>query len=64
MSLSQRTILLLQLCEQPDILNGDDRLVTEGLDERDLLVGERLDLASAHHDHSDGNVLPHEWHTQ
>src|SRR4030095_13116901 len=32
----KRTILLLQLLEQPDVLNGNDRLVGEGLQERDL----------------------------
>ena len=30
----------LQLLEQPDVLDGDDRLVGEGLEQRDLLVRE------------------------
>jgi hypothetical protein len=34
----------LELLEQPDVLDRDDRLVGEGLHERDLLVGEGSDL--------------------
>ena len=34
----------LQLREQAHVLDGDDRLVGEGLQQRDLLVGERPDL--------------------
>ena len=36
----------LQLVEQPCVLDGDHRLVGEGLDEVDLLVGEGLDAPS------------------
>ena len=35
---------VLELLEQPDVLDGDDRLVGEGLEEGDLLVGEGLHL--------------------
>ena len=34
----------LQLLEQPHVLDGDDRLVGEGLEQRDLPVGEGPDL--------------------
>ena len=37
----------LQLLEQADVLDGDDGLVGEGLEQRDLLVGERLHFAGA-----------------
>ena len=37
----------LHLLEQPHVLDGDDRLVGEGLDELDLLVGEWLGRPSA-----------------
>ena len=37
---------LLHRVEQPHVLDGDHRLVGEGLDQRDLLVGERPDLAA------------------
>ena len=38
--LGQVGIALLQLLEQPHVLDGDDRLVGERLDQRDLLVRE------------------------
>src|SRR5262249_53470823 len=47
MGLRQRLVLLLELAEQPDVLNRDDRLVGEGLERRDLLVRERPDLGAA-----------------
>jgi len=31
-------VLFLKLLEQPHILNGDDRLVGEGLEKRDLAL--------------------------
>ena len=40
MGLRERPVLLLQLREQPDVLDGDDRLVGEGLEQRDLLSRE------------------------
>ena len=45
--LGQLAVALLQLLEQPRVLDGDDGLVGEGLQQRDLLVGERLDLGRA-----------------
>ena len=45
-SVSSR-VARLQLLEQPHVLDGDHRLVGEGLEQPDLPVGERLDLASA-----------------
>ena len=35
---------LLRLVEQPHVLDGDHRLVGEGLQQLDLLLGERPDL--------------------
>src|SRR5262245_56885076 len=58
MRLSQRVVLLLQLPEQPCVLDGDDGLVGEGLEERDLHVGERPGLAAPHDDDADGSALP------
>src|SRR5262245_64169938 len=37
---------LLCLVEQPHVLNGDDRLVSEGLNQRDLQGGEFADLGA------------------
>src|SRR5262249_16326714 len=46
MGISQRPVLLLQLGEQADVLNGDDGLVREGLEKGNLFVreGPRLSL--------------------
>ena len=41
--LGEIAVALLELLEQPDVLDGDDRLVGEGLKECDLLVREGLD---------------------
>ena len=40
-------VALLQLLEQPGVLDGDDGLVRERLQQRDLALGERPDLANA-----------------
>ena len=45
-------------CEQAHVLDGDHRLVGEGLEQLDLLVGERPRLASADDDDADGLALP------
>ena len=44
----------LQLLEQPHVLDGDDGLVGEGLEQLDLPVGERTDLAPRDDDRADG----------
>ena len=51
--LAQFCVALLQFLEQPDILDGDDRLVGEGLEQCDLLVSKRTDLRSTNKDHPD-----------
>ena len=43
-------VLGLQLGEQPRVLDGDGRLVGEGLHQRDLAVGERPDLVPVDED--------------
>src|SRR5712692_8976443 len=45
--LGKVAVARLQLLEQADVLDGDDGLRGEGLEERDLLVGERPDLCAA-----------------
>ena len=42
--LAQFCVALLEFLEQPHVLDGDDRLVGEGFEKRDLFVGERTDL--------------------
>src|SRR5215475_10387964 len=56
--LAQFGIALLQLFEEPDILDGDHRLVGEGRDQRNLLISERPDRLSPDHDHSNGDTFP------
>src|SRR5262249_12355395 len=46
MGVGQRLVLLFQLLEQSHVLDGDDSLIGEGLDQRDLLFGEGPHLAS------------------
>ena len=55
--LGRRRLLLqrlFRLVEQPHVLDGDDRLVGEGLEELDLLVGERPHLGPPDGDRPDG----------
>ena len=55
--LAQFRVALLEFLEQPHVLDGDDRLVGEGLQQRDLLLGERTDLQSANMNHPDGDAF-------
>jgi hypothetical protein len=51
--LGQSFILLLELGEQPDVLDRDDRLVGKSLEQRDLSLRERAHLCAPEQDHSD-----------
>src|SRR4029453_1356831 len=44
--------------EQPDVLDGDDRLVGESLDEGELSFRKRANLSSPSCDHADQGVFP------
>ena len=57
MSVSKGEVLFLQLLEQADVLDGDDRLIGEDLHEPDLLVEKRLRLAPIHGDGADDLAL-------
>ena len=55
--LGEVAVARLQLLEQPDVLDGDDRLVRERLQQRDLLVGERPSASpGVQDDGSDGRA--------
>ena len=54
----------LQLLEEPDVLDGDHRLVGEGFDQFDLLVGEGPDLHPPHRNHADEHTLATHRHTE
>ena len=45
--LAQFCVALLDLLEQPHVLDGDHGLIGEGFEQRDLFVGERADLRAA-----------------
>src|SRR5215831_13529624 len=61
MRLRQRLVLLLQLRKEPHVLDGDDRLVREGLEEGDLGVGERPYLHSAYEKSADRFAFAKQW---
>jgi hypothetical protein len=42
--LGKLTALILDLLEQPHVLDGNRSLVSKGLNQRDLLVGKRFNL--------------------
>src|SRR6516165_3734927 len=58
--LGERSRARLYLVEQPHVLDSDDGLVGEGLDQLDLLVGERLYGIARESDHPDRGSLAHQ----
>src|SRR5215470_10773254 len=54
---AQFSVALLDLFEEPYILDGDHSLVREGFEELDLLVREGSNFGSPNHDSSDGNTF-------
>src|SRR5262249_17703236 len=55
----QFCVALLDLLEQSHVLDGDDRLISEGLEKGDLLFRERLDHGTTNDYNADRLVLPH-----
>src|SRR5688572_17590327 len=58
--LARRSLLLQRFGEflkQPDVLDGDDRLVGEGFEQRYLLVGEGAHLSATDKDDANGDTL-------
>src|SRR5262249_62236955 len=55
--LAQFCIALLDLLEQPYILNGDDCLGSEGLEKRDMFLREGTDLRAANRNSADRDIL-------
>src|SRR5262245_65191329 len=54
----------LHLVEQPHVLDRDHRLVSEGGNQLDLLVGEGLDLAHDQDDDPEEFAPPEHWNSQ
>src|SRR6266511_750681 len=59
--LAQFRVALLDFLEQTYVLDGDDGLVGEGFEQRDLLFGKRTNLRAADKNSSDGDALPQQW---
>ena len=57
MGVGERTILLLQLREQPDVLDRNHGLVGEGLEQRDLSLREEMCLGAADVDGADRDTF-------
>ena len=49
--------IAFQLLKQPHVLDSDDRLVGEGFEQSDLLVGEGTDLGSPDRDTPDSDTF-------
>jgi len=62
MRLRQRPILLLQLREQPHVLDGDDGLTGEGLQQNDLRGSKRQWRAACDGDCADRLAIPKHRH--
>src|SRR5262245_14364107 len=60
--LAQFCIALLDFLKQPHVLDGDDGLVGEGFEERNLPVSKRLDFHSANQDSPDRKSLTKQRH--
>src|SRR5262249_38550030 len=60
--LAEFGVALLDLFEQADILNSDDRLISEGPDELDLPLGKRLNEVTPNYDSSDTHSLSQQWY--
>jgi hypothetical protein len=61
---SEVVIPRLQLLEQPHILDGDHRLVGEGLEERNLLVREGAYLLTSDQDPPNSYALTEQWYRE
>ena len=56
--LAQFSVALAEFLEQAHVLNGDHRLVGEGFEKRDLLIGKWSNLLSTNYNYPDRNSLP------
>src|SRR5262249_31349335 len=59
-SRGELAVARLKLFEQPHVLNGNNRLVGEGLEQADLFLGEWAHLKSSNDDRSDRRLLASE----
>jgi hypothetical protein len=64
MGLRERPVILLQLREQPHVLDGNDGLVGEGLEQCDLAFGKRLHFGAAETDGPERHPVAHQRNIQ
>src|SRR5262245_20513390 len=64
MSDGECLVLLLQYLEEPDVLDGNDRLVGERLDKLDLPVRKGPDFGPPDRNHPRQCALPEHWDTE
>src|SRR5207245_1810349 len=57
-------VLVLNFVEQPNILDRDHRLIGEGLDQLDFLIGEWSYRRSGQIEHADRDALPQQWYAE
>ena len=62
--LGELAALVLDFVEQPHVLDRDHRLVGEGRDQLDLLVGERPHVGARQHDHADRHAFSQQRHAE
>src|SRR6516165_392921 len=60
----QLAVLVLDLIEQPHVFDCDHRLIGEGCDELNLLVGERRDLCFPQGNCAERHALTQQWYSQ
>ncbi len=60
----QLPVLFLDFVEQPHVLDCDHRLIGEGCDELNLLVGERRDLCFPQGNCAERRALTQQWYSQ
>ena len=58
---AQFRVALLQFFEQPHVLDGDDRLIGKGFEQRDLLFGKRPNFRAANMNDPNRITLAQQW---
>src|SRR5262249_47976183 len=61
---AQFRVACLQLFEQAHVFNGNHGLVSESLEERDLLVDEWIDCGTTNQNRSNCKTFTHQWYSK
>src|SRR5262245_62752841 len=62
--LAQFCVALLDLFEQPDVLDGDHGLISESLEKSYLFVRKGLNFGASNENRSNRKTLPEQWRTE